>query len=179
MVNTIILRRSEPPAKTKLNCAISWKSSLDHANNIRIRNLRQKSVQKKFVLLVTRSGDTYFNNRPDYIYEGSEYTDSKEIADICNKHFVSVGRRLTEDIPDMGESPTAHIKAASKRFAFCKVTTSQAERVMKTLIKSKATRIHNIPNKILKDSYQVIAPFLSEIFNCSISTDVLPDDLKM
>ena len=94
------------------------------------------------------------------IYEGSEYTDGKEITDICNKHFVSLGRRLAEDIPDMGESPTAHIKAASRRFAFCKVTTSQVERVMKTLIKSKATGIHNIPNKILKDSYQVIAPFL-------------------
>ena len=113
------------------------------------------------------------------IYEGNEYTDSKEITDICNKHFVSVGRRLNEDIPDMSESPTAHIKAASKRFAFCKVTTSQVERVMKTLIESKATRIRNIPNKILKDSYQVIAHFLSEIINCSISTNVFPDDLKI
>ena len=64
-------------------------------------------------------------------------------------------------------------------FAFCKVTTSQVERVMKTLIKSKATGIHNIPNKILKDSYQVTAPFLSEIFNCSISNNVFPDDLKI
>ena len=49
----------------------------------------------------------------------------------------------------------------------------------KSLIKSKATGIDNIPNKILKDSYQVIAPFLSEILNCSISTDVFPDDLKI
>ena len=79
----------------------------------------------------------------------------------------------------MGESPTAHIKAVNKRFAFCKVTTIQVERVMKALIKSKATGIHNIPNKILKDSYQVIAPFLSEIFNCAISTNVFPDDLKI
>ena len=113
------------------------------------------------------------------IYEGSEYTDSKEIADICNKHFVSVGRRLAEDIPDMGESPTARIKPSSKRFAFCKVTKSQVERIMKILITSKAAGIHNIANKILKDSYQVIAPFHSEIFNWSISTNVFPDDLKI
>ena len=98
---------------------------------------------------------------------------------VINKHFVSVGRRLAEDIPDMGESSTAHIKATSKRFAFYKVSTSQFERVMKTLIKSKATGIHNIPNKILKDSYQVIAPFLSEIFNCSVSTNVFLGDLKI
>ena len=37
----------------------------------------------------------------------------------------------------------------------------------------------SVPNKILKDSYQVIAPFLSEIFNCAISTNVFPDDLKI
>ena len=78
-----------------------------------------------------------------------------------------------------GSHQPAHIKAASKRFDFCKVTTSQLERVMKILIKSKATGIHNIPNKILKDRYHVIAPFLSEIFNCSITTNVFPDDLKI
>ena len=93
--------------------------------------------------------------------------------------YCFIRRKLAEDIPDMGESPTAHIKAASKRFAFCKVTTSQLERIMKTLIKSKTTGIHNIPNKILKDNYQVIAPSFSEIFNCSISTNVFPDDLKI
>ena len=60
--------------------------------------------------------------------------------------------------------------------ALCNVTTSQ---VMKILIKFKATGIHNIPNKILKDSYQAIAPFVSEIFNCSISTSVFHDDLKI
>ena len=79
----------------------------------------------------------------------------------------------------MGESPTAHIKAAIKRFAFCKVTTSQVERVIKKLIKSKAIGIHSVPNKIVKDSYQVIAPFLSEIYNCSISTNVFPFDFSL
>ena len=51
--------------------------------------------------------------------------------------------------------------------------------VLKKLINGKATGVHNIPNKILKDSYQIIAPFLSDIFNCSISTNTFPDDLKI
>ena len=50
---------------------------------------------------------------------------------------------------------------------------------MKKLIKSKATCIHNIPNKILKDSCQVIAPFLTDIFNFSITSNIFPDDLKV
>ena len=31
---------------------------------------------------------TNSTNIDKVIYEGSEYTDSKEIADICNKHFL-------------------------------------------------------------------------------------------
>ena len=30
--------------------------------------------------------------------KGCQYTDNKEIADICNKHFVSIGERLAEGI---------------------------------------------------------------------------------
>ena len=39
--------------------------------------------------------------------KGCQYTDNKEIADICNKHFVSIGERLAEGESD---SPTAHMK---------------------------------------------------------------------
>ena len=104
---------------------------------------------------------TKSTNIDKVIYKGSEYTESKEIADICTKHFVSVGRRLAQVIPDMGHQLPMS-KLLVKRFAFCKVTKSQVERVIKTLIKSKATGIYNIPNKILKDSYQVIALFFQK-----------------
>ena len=57
--------------------------------------------------------------------------------------------------------------------------TFQVEKTMKKLIKSKATGVHNIPNKILKDSYQVIAPFLTDMFNFSIASNIFPDDLKV
>ena len=93
--------------------------------------------------------------------KGCQYTDNKEIADICNKHFVSNGERLAEGIPDTSDSPTAHMKPANCRFVFTKVITSQVERVVKKLVNAKATGVHNIPNKILKDFCQTIAPFAS------------------
>ena len=92
--------------------------------------------------------------------KGCQYTDNKEIADICNKHFVSIGERLAEGIPDTSDSPFAHMKPTNCRFVFRKVTTSQVERVIKKLVNAKQTGVHNIPNKILKDSCQTIAPFL-------------------
>ena len=103
------------------------------------------------------------------IHKGCEISDRKQMANICNEHFVSVGKMLAVNIPDTGESPTV----------FHKVMTFQAEKAMKKYIKSKATAIHNIPNKILKNSCQVIAPFLTDIFNFSITSNISPDDLKI
>ena len=68
-----------------------------------------------------------------------EISDKKEIANICNEHFVSVGKRLAVHISDTGESPTAHIKPTSSRFFFYKVMTFQVEKAMKKLIKCKET----------------------------------------
>ena len=113
------------------------------------------------------------------IHKGYEISDKKVIANICNEHFVFVGKRLAVNILDTGESPTDHIKPTSSRFVFHKVTTFQVEKAMKKLIKSKATGIHNIPNKVLKDSCQVVAPFLTDIFNFSFTSNIFPDDLKI
>ena len=51
--------------------------------------------------------------------------------------------------------------------------------VVQRLVNGKATGIHNIPNKVLKDSTHLIAPVLMDIFNLSISTKIFPDDLKV
>ena len=47
------------------------------------------------------------------------------------------------------------------------------------LVNGKATGIHNIPHKVLKDSVHLVAPVLMDIFNLSISTKIFPDDLKV
>ena len=50
---------------------------------------------------------------------------------------------------------------------------------MKKLINSKATGIHAIPNKVLKDTADIIAPSLTDIFNFAVTTKVFPNDLKV
>ena len=57
--------------------------------------------------------------------------------------------------------------------------TFQVEKAMKKLIKSEAAGMHNIPNKILKNSCQVIAPLLTDIFNFPITLNIFPDGLKV
>ena len=50
-------------------------------------------------------------------------SDKKEIANICNEHFVPVGKRLAVNIPVTGESPTGHKKSTCSRFVFHKIMT--------------------------------------------------------
>ena len=98
-----------------------------------------------------------------------EISDKKEIADT----LFLLEKRLAENIPDTGESRTAHIKPTSSRFAFLKVMTFQVEKALKKSIKSEATGMHDIPNKILRDSCQVITPSLTDVFNFSINSNIL------
>ena len=43
---------------------------------------------------------------------------------------------------------------------------------------NKVTGVHDIPNRVWKDSVDIIVPFLAEIFNCSMLSKMFPDDIK-
>ena len=50
--------------------------------------------------------------------------------------------------------------------------------VLKKLLNGKATGIDGIPNRALKDSAELIAPSLTDLFNFSINTKTYPGDFK-
>ena len=82
---------------------------------------------------------------------GNEVTDTKMIAEVCNEHFVTIGKKLAYEIVQTGDSsPYAHLKRADTQFKFKLVTADQIQQTISKLISSKATGIHNLPNKVLK-----------------------------
>ena len=112
--------------------------------------------------------------------EGIEITDKKQIAERCNEHFVSIGQKLASDIENTdAHSPTAHMKPVKAKFSFKPISVPQVIRIIKKLLNSKATGIHGIPNKTLKETADIIGPSLTDIFNFSVLTKVFPDDLKI
>ena len=107
-------------------------------------------------------------------------TDMKVIAEKCNEHFVSIGDKLVKEIQTNDkQSPTAYLKSSTAKFKFKTISVMQVIKALKKLINSKATGIHGIPNKALKDTAEIIAPSLTNIFNFSVTTKVFPDDLKV
>ena len=83
--------------------------------------------------------------------------------DIFNDHFVSVGSKIADNIPATDLSPTVNIPKTQNRFKLKQITTVQIVKIVKKLVNGKATGIHNIPNKVLKGSINIIAPMLRDI----------------
>ena len=104
------------------------------------------------------------------IVDGITVTDKEQIPDIFNDHFVSVGSKIADNIPATDLSPTVNIPKTQNRFKLKQITTAQIIKMVKKLVNGKATGIHNIPNKVLRDSIDIIAPMLRDIFNLSIMT---------
>ena len=66
--------------------------------------------------------------------EGKEFLDKKQITELCNYHFVSIGDKLAKSIqPDNEQSPTAHIQPATVQFRFKPISVLQVTKVIKNL----------------------------------------------
>ena len=113
-------------------------------------------------------------------YLGNEITDTNMIAEMCDEHFVTIGKKLAGEIVQAGDSsPYAHLKRTDTRFKFKPVTADQIQQTISKLLNSKATGIHNIPNKVLKASMNIISPSLCVIFTTAIRSNQFTDDLKI
>ena len=113
------------------------------------------------------------------VVDDTNQTDKAKIADAFNNHFASIGEKIANSIEGCNESPTANTQRVLTKFEFQQITAAQIKEVVQRLVNGKATGIHNIPNKVLKDNVHLIAPVLMDIFNLSISTKIFPEDLKV
>ena len=90
-----------------------------------------------------------------------------------------VGERLAGQIPCSDKSPTTHIPKTNSVFLLGPVSEGQVLKLLNKLVSGKATGLHNIPDRVLKESADIIGPSLTFIFNFLIMSRAFPDDLKM
>ena len=76
--------------------------------------------------------------------------------------------------PDQWESLAYH-----ENFKFKKIQPSQVYRLLSGLKNGKESGIDKIPNRILKQSKDIITPALTEMFNIFIQFNIFPYDLKL
>ena len=118
------------------------------------------------------SQENKLNSIDQIQFNETTITDNKEIADVCNQHFITIGERLASKIPGTTDLSNYHIPRVQSKFLFKSITETQVLQVIAKLVNSKATGLDGIPNRALKCCAEVITPSLTFIFNFSVITKI-------
>ena len=110
---------------------------------------------------------------------GNRVTDDATIANTLNESFNEIGPKLASDLSQSSRSPESYLLPCKSRFQIQNVTIHEVFKSLSKLKTSKSTGYDGIPNKLLKDASDIIAPSLVHIFNASIMTGIFPNDLKV
>ena len=112
--------------------------------------------------------------------DGKLLTNGREIATALNKHFVSVGPKLAEEIKTKtNDDLLAHIcDNNSTILNFKMVDVPFIFRALKGLKNGKASGPDRIPVGLVKDASEIIALPLTLIYNSSLTAGVFPDVWK-
>ena len=97
---------------------------------------------------------------------GEEINDKMKIAESCDEYFTDIGKRLASKIPPSDTNIKEYIKTITHaKFNFKQITPIQVHKIIRKLKNGKATGIHQMPNKLLKVSKELISSSLASIFD--------------
>ena len=159
-LNKLIKTTKEEYFKTKLSNANNSKNSWQAINEL--LNKKPKSTQ------VTQL------NVDDQVITGD-----RNIADCFNQYFSSIGCKLLESIQNINIEPMAFVTPVESSFHFSRISVQEVLSALNQLSLRKSPGLDGISVKLLKDTSDVIAQPLANIFNLSLQTGIFPDDWKI
>ena len=107
-----------------------------------------------------------------------EYSEPADIAERLNFNFASVGRRIAESCPDMGDCADWLTGNYIRSFYFRPVTPHDIFDIIRSL-KNKSCTIDTVPVKIYKHINAIISPVLCSLINKSVFNGTFPNSLKI
>ncbi len=110
-------------------------------------------------------------------YDGNEYDEAKTMAEAFNKHFTSVGRRVTEGLTGTFRPHNDNCRREI-RFKFEPITREEIEKELSNLDGKKATGCDGIPPKVLKAAATVISGPVAHVFNNTLRSGQIPQIWK-
>ena len=109
----------------------------------------------------------------------SIYSDGSSISNMFLEHFSNVGKNLDRNIPQGHHDPTYYMGPPSNRSFFAYPSSTHEVEVVVNSFKTKGCNINEIPVYIYKRLSYLISPFISAVFNESLSLGKFPTVLKI
>ena len=110
-------------------------------------------------------------------YNGKTYTDKHDIVNQFNEYFINIGPNLASTIHS-SIKPDAFLPATPSSSVFLSpVDSAQVELALSGLDRHKATI--DIPNYLIKIASNLLSTPLTNLFNESIESGIVPDIFKI
>ena len=107
---------------------------------------------------------------------------SIELSDTFIDDFSTIGPRLANDIPPIGQnddlSYTTFLTFNNSSFQFCPISSNIVFSHLNKLSRSKATGLDNISARFIRECADIISVPISDLFNKSLTSGIFPDDWK-
>ena len=111
---------------------------------------------------------------------GTKLTTSKAIANAFNDYFSSIGSDTASAIPTVNTPFETFLnRQICNSFVIFPTSISEIEHTISSLNPSKSIGPLNIPTKLLKIFKTFVSGPLAYLINCSFSSGVVPDKLKI
>ena len=111
--------------------------------------------------------------------DGRVITNVIEIANSFNNFFANIGSTLTNNVSPTTSTPKSFLGPSSSSSMYLSPCTSAEIEEIIDMSANKAVGPYSIPTFILKTFKHNLSKPLETIFNVSISTGCVPDDLKI
>jgi len=164
--------------RNRLNNKIKFAKSNYYKEKIKSDNGDSRSIWKTINQVLNRKTKSY--GIKEIEVDQTSVTDQGEIANMFNKHFISVGPKLSADLPQSKHHFKDFFSKETNNFEF-KFKRINEDTVLNMLQKidiTKATGLDGVSPYLLKIAAPVIANSLTTIFNRIIETGVFPDQWK-
>ena len=159
-LNKLIKTTKEEYFKTKLSNANNSKESWQAINELLNKKPKTTHVTQLNVDDQVITGDT-------------------NIADCFNQYFSSIGCKLSNNVQNINVDPMTFVTPTESSFHFSCISVQETFDALNQLNLRKSPGLDGISVRLLKDTSDVIAQPLANIFNLSLQTAIFPDEWKI
>ena len=112
-------------------------------------------------------------------YNNQIYVNKPDISSKMNEHFSSVADKIASKINPSPKDPCSYMPNYNSTFRMHSINSNIIKRIVSKMESKKSTDIFGISNFLIKKIINGIALPLAHIINLSISTGIVPNDMKI